>query len=151
MQPVVATLALVAALTLPSALAAQAPAVAESPWHIVPGFHAGTPATVSVTIALARSIDRRRDGWQDAFIAVEPGLAAGRLSAGYARFEGNLATGYTVRATALRRWRNRSANYVGVEGSLHALFLGPRVGVFIPLARGDGDRVMLTIDVTLGY
>lgn len=134
----------------PAALAAQAKND-DSPWHVVPGFHAGTPAVVSVAVAVARTVDPQPDGWQDLFLAVEPGLAAGRLSVGYARFAGNLATGYTLRATALRRWKDTAMNYVGAEGSLHMLFMGPRVGVFIPLASRDDARVMLSIDFSLGY
>lgn len=151
MPSLVPALSLLAAVALPATLAAQPLAGAESPWHVVPGLHAGTPAIVSVTVAVARTIERRPEGWRDVFLALEPGIAAGRLSAGYGRFTGNLATGYTVRATALRRWKDTSANYTGVEASLHTVFLGPRVGVFVPLGHGDTRRVMLSVDLAFGY
>ena len=100
---------------------------------IVPigGLHLGRPARYSLALGAVY-------GWPDAmngpFAVVEGGRNAGRLSLGYMRLPGNLATGLSARASFLRIYRDRPpANYAGAEVQTILLGFGWRFGVFRPL------------------
>jgi hypothetical protein len=119
-------------------------------WSKCIGVHAGSPTIVSATVGVSRLVHWVPEGWTDVFVVAEPGINAGRVSIGSGRFRGNLASGYTVRASALRRWRGTPADYAGAEVSVHRLLLGPRIGVFRQI-RGVRNETLLTIDFGFGY
>lgn len=123
-------------------------------WGNVAGVHAGSPAIVSVAVGVSRFLGRAQadpDHGSAVFALLEPGIGAGRVSLGYGYVWGNLGTFWTVRATALRRWRDAAANYVGGEVSVQVLGLGPRIGVFRPLDASVERNTRITIDFGFGF
>jgi hypothetical protein len=75
------------------------------------------------------------------------------VSLGYAyALRGGFGSFVTARATALRTWRMPGGprNYLGVEAQvLPLLATGPRLGVFLPTARGS-MRPLWILDVGVG-
>ena len=122
-------------------------------WSGAGGLHFGPPARASVALGVRRILEHTvatKERYRDIFVVIEPGIGGGRCSVGYADFGGNLGTGWTVRASALRRWRAASANYLGLEFSTHLLAMGPRLGVFRPV-KPDAERLRLTADFSIGF
>lgn len=136
---------------LPAALRGQ-PAASDARVGSAGGLRVGSPATVSVALGLLREVSRLGDNGraQAVFALVEPGLKAGRLSLGFGDAYGNLGTGWTIRASALRVWRGTIGNYVGGEVSGMVLGLGPRVGLFQRVGAGDGSTTRVTFDFGFG-
>lgn len=122
----------------------------------VVGVRVGVPQQLSLTVG-AGHWRYRADGDRIhiAFVAVEPGLGAGRISVGYFRGHGNLLAGAAVRASALRTWRDPwsvapNRTYVGLEASGHAIF-SARVGLFHRASSGSGRPLLLTWDLGLMF
>ena len=121
------------------------------------GAHLGGPARGSFAVGPSYLVDpglgpnahAERRG--TAFVVAEPGVGAGRLSAGYRVIAGNLASGWSARATLLKRWRSENALYVGGElGGMLVGGIGPRMGVFIPVAGSDRRGLVLFLDLGIG-
>ena len=144
---------LAAALVLVAAQPLRAQDTATTSSRLVPvyGLHVGAPQRASVTLGVGRW-RQRADTIRVAFVAVEPGLGAGRASVGYFHGVGNLLGGIAVRASALRTWRDPwsvapNRTYVGLEASGHAI-LSARVGLFHRTSPGGGP-LLATWDVGL--
>jgi hypothetical protein len=116
------------------------------------GLHVGTPAALSVALGAYRQLsDTPGEGRTQALFAlVEPGVKAGRVSAGYGNSYGTLGTAWMIRATALRVWHGTIGSYVGAEASIVALGLGPRLGIFRQVGAGSGSSVRVTADFAFG-
>lgn len=147
LAPLVAVLLLAPARSL----RAQDTATTWSRLGPVYGLHVGAPQRASVTVGVGRW-QQRADTIHIAFVAVEPGLGAGRASVGYFRGVGNLLGGIAVRASALRTWRDPwsvapNRTYVGVEASGHAI-LSARVGLFGRTSPAGGP-LLVTADLGL--
>ena len=121
------------------------------------GIHYGAPLRWSATLAAGAPLSPSRGGdGPAAFLAVEPGLAGWRVSAGYLRLTGNLGSAHALRASVLRTgaypWRAPShATFLGVEGQLMPIFMfGLRAGGFYRVSAADTRRRgLLTVDVSL--
>lgn len=148
-----ALLTSLACVAVPAAAQEREAAPSREPqrWEFARGLHAGTPAVVSLVAGVSRTVASTPEGWQDVFLVAEPGIAAGRVSLGYARVRGSLAGGYSVRASLLRRWNESPVDYAGAEVSLQALLVGPRVGIFHRIGGGSTEGLRFTIDLALGY
>jgi hypothetical protein len=95
------------------------------------------------------------DRSRDVALFVEPGLGAGRLSAGYINGIGSMGSGYGFAVTALRSWSQpwsvpKNATYVGGELLILPLYLaGPRIGLFRNVSTGGG-RWYFVADLGVG-
>lgn len=117
------------------------------------GVHLGGPALLSAAVGPtyladpglgARASDERRGR---VFAMIEPGVNAGRVSAGYLVMAGNLASGWSARASVLKRWTSRNGLYVGGEvGGMLVGGLGPRLGLFTPIRGTDRRGIVFFID-----
>lgn len=143
------TLALAFVLSLgQSALAQDSTSHRERAARVWPlgGLRAGTPTLVSVGVGAIYTQTRDFVG---PFISIEPGIRAGRASAGYSMIAGNLAAGTIFRASFLRRYRGaRLGNYAGLEAQYVFGLVGPRVGVFRSMV---GDGYLLALDFGIGF
>ena len=146
------------ALALAGALLVLLPAsaAAQRQVHRMFGIHYGVPLRWSAAIAAGVALSPEGGEGPAGFLAVEPGLAGWRVSAGYIRLTGSLGSGYALRASVLRTgrhpWRAASrTTFVGVEGQLMPIFmLGLRAGGFYALNTTAGERRgLLTADLSL--
>ena len=139
------------ALLLPATLVAQ-PRGSTLYSGSAGGLHVGTPAIVSASVGAFREISEssRTGRRQSVFAVVEPGVKAGRISAGFGDSYGTLGTGWTIRASALRVWRGDVGNYLGAEVAAIALGFGPRVGVFRQVGGGGAASMRVTADFAFG-
>lgn len=113
----------------------------------IPALRAGTPALVSLGFGVLSS---RANGFVGPFVSIEPGIRAGRASAGYSMVTGDLAAGPIVRASFLRRYRGDvQRNYVGLEAQYVVALLGPRIGVF--RSTSGRDSYLLAVDFGVGF
>ena len=148
---VLAPLAAVVLLAVARPCRGQDTATTTSGLVPVYGLHVGAPQRASVMLGVGRWRERA-DAIRIAFVAVEPGLGAGRASVGYFRGAGNLLGGIAVRASALRTWRDPwsvapNRTYVGLEASGHAI-LNARVGLFHRTSPAGGP-LLVTWDLGL--
>jgi hypothetical protein len=151
-----ATLVLLFAAPVTSALRAQASPAEGTRTRLGPAFglHVGAPQKVSLALGVGRWRESTGDKLDGVFGLVEPGLGAGRASVGYLRSRGNLNTGLAVRASALRTWRDPwsvapNRTYVGLEASAHMAIFGVRAGVFRRTTAATDRAVLFTIDAGL--
>lgn len=152
-----AFLAILAAV-LPFHAGAQAGPSPDSDPHISPalGVHYGSPLRLSLAVgALVDASTHRNDGL---LVLVEPGLQGSELSVGYFRMFGQLGSGYSLRAAALRTlgepW-NASPNttYVGGEGQLMLVFgVGLRAGYLRRVSKrvDDSHDNLATVGLSIG-
>ena len=120
------------------------------------GLHVGGPGAFSLSAGHAYLIQpalgrrSRIDQSGMLFAVVEPGVKAGRVSAGYIRMTGNLGTGWSVRGTVLQRWSPTNDLYGGAELGLMMFGMGPRVGFFKPLRGLQPRRSMVFWNFSIG-
>lgn len=115
-------------------------------WPIL-GLRAGTPALLSLGAGALYTTSS--DGFIGPFVSIEPGLRAGRASAGYSIVGGNLAAGWAFRASFLRRYRGDvQRNYAGLEAQFMAALVGPRIGLFRSLT---GSAWLFAADFGIGF
>ncbi|CAN5813892.1 hypothetical protein BH11GEM1_BH11GEM1_16680 [soil metagenome] len=146
------------AAVLPFCAGAQGSRVPDSDPHISPalGVHYGSPLRLSLAAGVMVDASKHRN--DGLLVMVEPGLRGGELSVGYFRMFGQLGSGYSVRAAALRTrddpW-NASPNttYAGGEGQLMIAFgVGLRAGYLRRVSRrvDDSHDNLATVGVSIG-
>jgi hypothetical protein len=111
------------------------------------GVRVGVPQKLSAAVGILAGKEWREEGKERArFLAVfaEPGLAGGRVSAGYVTGMGELGSGYGIFGTVLRTFDGpwtltESSTFVGGEIVVWPLFFaGPRIGLFRRVKGGLG-------------
>jgi hypothetical protein len=113
-------------------------------WIPFVGVHVGGPAVGSLAIGpavLTRPAGSHppRTDQGLLFAVVEPGVEAGRVSAGFLPAMGQMGSGVQARATILRKWKTPTQTFVGGELTLMPFFvMGPRIGVFNRIRGGAG-------------
>ena len=125
-----------AVLLLFSLPAAAQPAPDTNRYTVLYGLHAGRPQKLSVTLGVGWMPDNASSG---PFIALEPGLAGTRVSAGWTQLA-NHGVSVGARASYLRTYGDPwgaepDANYLGVDGHIMVMVFTIRGGV----ACGGGD------------
>jgi hypothetical protein len=132
--------------------------------HVTPAFGLRVGAPQKASIALGAVVGetwqtKHHDHSRNVALFVEPGLAAGRVSAAYIdKGYGNFGSGFAIAATALRTWDDpwwgrQNTTYAGGEITLWPIvFVGPRIGLFRALdaPANFAKRWMITFDFGFG-